>query len=370
METKSSVLDRTELKGLNRSVAGKRIKNKPALQKIFFNVELPSDLKEFYLKKKSASFLKDLKYGIFSDIKDCASLWEEFSPKESLFDLWSFREPFFQYLQCQPYFILLKKGEKKIGLLPLWYDDYEKKYFWFGGAWHEDNKFFVKDPIFMPILFSLCPKPVYLNCIGSEMLSHFVPHEEFKKFSQADPKYILDISRFKSFEDYLKSLKKSRRHSLKKDRKKVESKNPEIIINNFSDFDYLTSLCCERFNQKVSNGYKDPYGEKAIWHDVRYKQTFQKIIENSGRDYEARMITVKINNKIVGVDLLVIFNNCYYALTCGYDVNSCSGIGNYLNILEIEEAIKLGLKKIDFLQNSYRWKDRWFQPVPMLDYKG
>jgi hypothetical protein len=335
----------------------------------FHNVELPRDLQDFYLKKKPASFLKNLKYTVIADLEECHKLWDEFSPKESLFDLWDFRVPFYQIFQPQLHFILLRKGERNVGLLPLWHDNEQKQYHWFGGWWHEDNKFLVKDPLFTPILFALCPEPAYLNCISSEMLSHFVAHEEFKKFSQADPKYVLDVSRFKSFEDYLKSLKKSRRHALKKERKKIEAKKPEIIIDNFSDFDNLMSLCCERFDQKISHGYKDPYDEGPIWQDSRYADTFRGIIDNTSKDYQMRMITVKIGGRVVGVDLLAIYNGCYYALVCGYDVSRCSGIGNYLNILEIEEAIKLGLKKVDLLQNSYQWKDRWFQPLPLLEYR-
>jgi len=27
------------------------------------------------------------------------------------------------------------------------------------------------------------------------------------------------------------------------------------------------------------------------------------------------------------------------------------------------------MKKIDFLQNNYQWKSRWFQEVPLLKYE-
>ena len=37
------------------------------------------------------------------------------------------------------------------------------------------------------------------------------------------------------------------------------------------------------------------------------------------------------------------------------------GIGNYINLLEIDDACALGMKKIDFLQSALGWKNSWFQ---------
>jgi len=40
-----------------------------------------------------------------------------------------------------------------------------------------------------------------------------------------------------------------------------------------------------------------------------------------------------------------------------------------MNLFEIDDAISLGMKKIDFLQNNYQWKNRWFQPVPLYKFR-
>jgi hypothetical protein len=81
------------------------------------------------------------------------------------------------------------------------------------------------------------------------------------------------------------------------------------------------------------------------------------------------MVTVKIGGKIAGVDLICLFNNTYFTVKCGYDVIGFSGIGNFINLFEIDDAIKLGMKKIDFLQNNYQWKEKYFQPFPLLKYE-
>jgi len=40
-----------------------------------------------------------------------------------------------------------------------------------------------------------------------------------------------------------------------------------------------------------------------------------------------------------------------------------------MNLFEIDDAISLGMKKIDFLQNNYEWKERWFEAVPLFKFR-
>ena len=81
------------------------------------------------------------------------------------------------------------------------------------------------------------------------------------------------------------------------------------------------------------------------------------------------MITVKIGKEIAGVDLICLFNKTYFAVKCGYNVKDFSGIGNFINLFEIDDAIKLKMKKIDFLQNDYQWKDKLFEAIPLVKYE-
>ncbi|MBD3279663.1 MAG: GNAT family N-acetyltransferase [Candidatus Pacebacteria bacterium] len=85
--------------------------------------------------------------------------------------------------------------------------------------------------------------------------------------------------------------------------------------------------------------------------------------------YQLRMITVIINGQVAAVDLIAIFNQCYYPLKCAYDVQNFPGIGNYVNLLEIKDALALGMNKIDFLEMNYGWKDKWFTSVPLFKYQ-
>ncbi|MBD3208213.1 MAG: hypothetical protein GF370_02035 [Candidatus Nealsonbacteria bacterium] len=60
-----------------------------------------------------------LQIEVIRDIAECQRLWEEFSPKDTLFECWEFRLAFYNAYKFEPYFILLKKYSENLALL-LW----------------------------------------------------------------------------------------------------------------------------------------------------------------------------------------------------------------------------------------------------------
>jgi len=309
-------------------------------------------------KKELDSFLITKNIEIVSEFKRCYALWKEFSSQKTLFDTWEFRLAFYRAYRYKPYFLLLKNGSKNLALLPLWYDETKKKYTWFGSDWQEEISFFTKNPDYLPLLISAAPSPLYLNAISKESIE---PIKDKISFERDDSKYILDLEGFKNHEDYLtRGLKKNRRRNLRKDRNRILKQKPEIIINNFADFDYLVKISKKRFEER---------GMKTDWEDPRRIKTFEEVIKLGGKSYQTRMITVKINEEIAGVDLICLHKKTYFTLKCGYNVKKFHGIGNFINLLEIDDAIKLGMKKIDFLQNNYGWKNQYFQSQPLFKFR-
>jgi hypothetical protein len=312
-------------------------------------------------ERKVRSFLSSkilpYKIEVFTDLNSCLSLWQEFSPRRSLFETLEFRLAFYLGYKYKPYFLVAKRKEENLALLPLWYDEDKKFFTWFGSDWQEENYFFGKEIEAIKVLLNFAPKPLYLNALTKEAIKSLEKDFEFK---EDEPKYILDLRNLKSHEDYLMTLKKNDRRDLRKDKNRILKQKPKIIFDNFLDLKELIKLAKERFKQK---------GEKTDWEDPRRVKTFKKVIEFGGKSYQVRMITVKIGKKTAGVDLIAIFKKRYYALKCGYNVKEFKGIGNFMNLIEIDDAIKLGLEKIDFLQNSYHWKNRWFSPISLFKYE-
>lgn len=313
--------------------------------------------------RQNGSFFIAKNIEIVSEIEHCHQLWKEFSPQKSLFDTWEFRLAFYKGYGYEPYFLLLKNERENLALLPLWfedknfYDKNKKKYTWFGSDWQEEVRFFAKDINYIPILISAAPSPLYLNAVAKDNIE---PIKDKIKFENDDPKYILNLESFKNHEDYLMTLKKNRRRDLRKDRNRILKQKPKIIINNFADFNCLVELSKKRFQER---------GEEVDWQDLRRVETFKEVIKLGDRSYKKRMITIKMGKKVAGVDLVCLYNNTYFTVKCGYDVKNFSGIGNFMNLFEIDDAISLGMKKIDFLQNNYGWKSQYFKPVPLFKYE-
>ena len=300
---------------------------------------------------------KDINVEIISDIEHCHRLWLELASPKTLFDTWEFRFAFYSAYLYRPYFILLKNQKENLALLPLWYNPDEKRYEWFGSDWQEEVVFLSKDPEYIPILLQVAPSPLLLNAIAPR--SAFLLGKTVA-FEPDSAKYVLHLEKFSNHEDYLATLKKNERHSMRKDRRRIERQSPEIIIDHFEDYDSLVEISKKRLLEK---------NKEPDWLDPRRIEAFRRVINLGGRSYQNRMITIKINGKIAGVDLIALFNNAYFTVKCGYNVAEFPGIGNYFNLVEIDDAIKLGFKKIDFLQNNYTWKSRWFEAVPLFKYQ-
>jgi len=264
---------------------------------------------------------------------------------------------FHKAFKYKPYFLLLKDRSKALALLPLWYEHEKKQYFWFGSDWQEEARFFSEDPKFVPVLLFHAPSPLLLNAIAQDSVRSLKGKVDFE---EDEPKYVLNLRGFRSHEDFLMRLRKKRRLNLRRNRRRIQRQNPRIVFNNFRDFEHLVRLSKERFEQK---------SQQTFWEDSRRIEAFRQVIQLAGKSYQIRMISVLIGNEIAGVDLIALFNECYYTLICGYDVWNFSGIGNFLNLFEIDDAIRLGMKKIDFLQENYEWKNRLFDEIPLFMYR-
>ncbi|MGD9129777.1 MAG: GNAT family N-acetyltransferase [Candidatus Woesebacteria bacterium] len=308
--------------------------------------------------KQSTNLVPGVKVEIIRDLPQCEQLWRFFSPLESLFDTWEFRYAFYLAYKHSPYFILLKEKGEKLALLPLWYEADRKKYFWFGSWWQEDNSFFVKDLNYVPMLLDLALPPLHLNAIKASTIHKLREINNSIDFQADDPKYIVNLRNLKQADDFIANLKKKRRYNIKRDQKRINELKPKIIYNRFEDFDKLVELSKKRFCEK---------NESTDWEDPRRVEAFKQVIKlaKKKRTYQIRMISIEINKKIAAIDLIAIYKKNYYPLKCAYNVAEFPGIGNFTNLFEIEDALSLGMKKIDFLEMSYGWKDKWFESIPL-----
>jgi len=311
-------------------------------------------------------FAQNLKLKVLSDIAACCDFWQQYSSNASIFDLWEVRNAFFSGYRYEPYFLILlqesAKNQEVLGILPLWFNsnptfgkgasDYQK-YVWFGSNWPEDNVFFVKNPQIIPLLLTAAPVPLELACIKPLREYDFL--QDFPGFAkEEDKKYFLDLTHISTLDDFLVRLKKKKRYNLRRDRKRVSALGPQIDINNMSQIEDMFRLSIERFRQK----YPDDPNEHSAFEDERRRNVFRSLIANTGR-YQVRIISTIINGQIEAVEFGLVYDKTYYAFNAGTHVSKYSGLGVFSNLLVIEDALKLGAQKIDFLESDNNWKDSW-----------
>jgi len=291
---------------------------------------------------------------IETDLETCHQLFEQFSPKKTLFELWGFRYAFYLGETNQPVFLIFEKESLPLGLLPLWYEKEKDELRWFGSWWQEGNTFWFKDRSLLPIVFSLFPQKVLLNAL------YLAPKTAQKLGLTADdPKYLLSLEEYPTLNSFMKKFNKKKRYNLRRDGRIIKAKNPKIIYNRFDDIETLFDLSIKRFAKRDGSPFED----------AERKETFRQIIKQAG-EYQIRMISTEIAGETVGVDLIAIYKGVYYTLQGAYDLENHPGLGNFSNFLLIQDAIDLGAKAIDFLEVSYGWKENWFQSIPLFKFNG
>lgn len=313
--------------------------------------------KEAFLVGKNIfnSHINKVKVQVVTDINLCKDLFNKFSPQDTVFATWDFRYSWYLGYKHTPCFFVVYFNNKVVGLLPLWYENDKNQFRWFGSWWMEENSFWVFDKKYIPLLLAICPPRTYLNAI------YFDPPNlnQVLKLDLDDPKYVLNLTQFNNLDDFLAKLKKKQRYNLKRDKRIIETWGLKIIINRFADIERLFQLSMVRFQQK---------GDKSDFINPKRREIFRQIIKQV-KTYQPRMITTEINNQIASVDLVLLYKNTYFALKCAYNVVSFPGIGNFINLYQIQEAISMGFKKIDFLEVSYGWKERLFTSIPLYCFK-
>jgi len=297
-----------------------------------------------------------------TDIEKCWQLWEKFSPKKSIFQLWDFRYSWYQGWGFKPYFYTIYSGKEPVAVLPLWFNEIEKKYEWFGGYWPEDNCFFVSENYFILILLKIAPKPILLNAIEE---SDFLLSFKDKYFTYDLPKYVINTSFYKTFDHYLMSLKKKNRHHLRYYYKYYSSSQMVMKIK-WIEGDESRNL----YYLKKLSIFDHERKEDGAFSEYRKKQrlkTFEMIYKNQGI-YKIVSLYIWIGDYLAAYDILGIYNNTLYLLTGAADLKHFSGLGVYITAIELKKAWEWGVSSIDCMQVDYNWKHKYFTTKNLLRF--
>jgi len=316
---------------------------------------------KYFYENGLAKFIKRLTLKVHSDIEECNLLWEKFSPKKSLFDLWDFRYAWHQGYNYMPYFYTLYDGKEPLGVLPLYYSKCNKRYEWFGTNWMEDCSFFVKDDKLVELFLFIAPYPIHLNAIPQKYLDKM---GRFGKVTNDDPKNEKEVYKYSTIDELLLSFNKKHRYNLRSSFIKIQDMSPRVIEtigNNPQLMEVLIKMNIDQFNTGILEDESDlVLPERA--------DTYRNIVKNSGV-YKTKFIQIYIQNYLAAIDFVILYKDTYYSIKGGNDVRRFDGIGNYIIYYEFEDIIRNKFSKINSLQIDYGWKHRFFDQKPLLVFE-
>jgi len=322
---------------------------------------IPKNLENKDIYQNGLSKIIDrLTVKVEKSLEKCYRLWEKFSPKNSLFNLWDFRYSWYQGWQYQPLFYTIYLGKKPLATLPLWFNKKEKIYQWFGGTWPEDNYFFVDDEDFILPLLKIAPKPINLNAIFPQ--GTLAKWKEIY-FVDDSPKYVIFPKKYHQLEDFLMSLKKKHRHHLRYYFKKYADAINKIEFlegNQSQNINRLYNLSLLDFERRV--------GDESEYRKKERIKTFEMIYKNQGV-YKIFSLYLWAGDYLAAYDIIGRYKNNLYILTGASDIQRFPGLGVFITYVELKKAWEMGVELIDCMQEDYNWKHKYFTSQPMLKFE-
>jgi len=282
-----------------------------------------------------------MKFKSVKNLKECKILWNLFSPKKSLWDLWDFNECFLRTQVHSPNFIVGFENEKPVGVLPLWYDSSDDTYCFFGGYFPEKRIFYLnKSQIHQ-----------YLKAVSEDDFVTFWDVAQSEKdclpFQKGETHFSLNLKKYDfKLDNYFKTFNKKHRKNLRYDMKKIELLKPQIKINDLKDYPKLVQLNKNRF------------GEESDFHDPEQEEGILKLINLAKNKNMLNLVSILIDGKVEASEIAVIYNDVYYVLGGGANLK-IKNLGKYLNLAHIKQAIEKKIPIVDFMTSDSGWKRLW-----------
>jgi len=143
------------------------------------------------------------------------------------------------------------------------------------------------------------------------------------------------------------------RHMIRRDLRRVEECHPDKRIDDPRAFDSFLALNTHEFADS-------PFA------DARLAATFRRLVlDTRPRPFTVRTISVEIGGDIVGTYCTFAYGQTSFALLYGGDKHRCPGIGHYMNLSAIEDALATGKNTVDFAETDPGTaKERLLPSVP------
>ncbi len=189
-------------------------------------------------------------------------------------------------------------------------------------------------------------------------MKHLFP--ELKQ-TQQDVSPAIDLP--DSWEDYLNSLKRKQRHEIKRKWRRLEETEYE--------FELITDpAAATQATGDFIRLHKLSSAEKEDFWDDHHLQFFRQLIPAMAAQGWLKLYFLIIQNQRAASMLVFDYNNQYLLYNSGFDPQQFKELstGNLLTAYTLQEAIRQGRSKYDFLRGDEEYKFRFgATPYPVWD---
>jgi uncharacterized protein YozE (UPF0346 family) len=284
-----------------------------------------------------------------TDIGGCRVLWEKFSPKSSVWDIWDIAYAFNKGYDAEPFFIVgSEKGIDK-AILHLQAEGREENRFFdfFGGNYPERRKFYIKDTQMIPGFLAQAPEDTYLDYIDDG-------YKRLQAFAEDEAAFSLNLKKFDySLASYLQTFNKKHRKNLNYDLRQLEKTDYRLVWNAKSHLARLAGLNRMKF------------GEESNFEEQQFMKSMQLMVDSAEKLNLLHMLSIKISSKVEASQIALFHNKIYTVLTGGSNPE-IKNLGKLLIVEHIRRAAELKADTVDFMTAESGWKRLWKLDETML----
>lgn len=295
--------------------------------------------------------MEQVRFDIVTDKRAVQTLWNQFSPKSSLFDCWEYRDCFHKYTNEPLRFMVGYIKESLIGFLPLQWNAEKQHLEFFGSRKMNDNHVFIGAAYreYIPQFYGAIQEKALLETILPEM-------PPSTRFVFEDFLYTLPLAGIQSWEDYLQKYHSSTtRTKMRRKIKEIQKYNVQIVKNHVEDIELLFDYNIRHFK------------EGSTFHLPHRKEIFRDYLS---LPFEIHLTTYVVDDKKVGISLSLQHNHIYYALNSGLDPDAHPDLATFMRMSNMENAIRSGATVFDAQLADCGWKELWhFDKSPRFTFR-
>ncbi len=281
-----------------------------------------------------------LSFKVVTDLEEAKKWWEMFSPKLNVYDNWEFRASFHSHFNNPLHFIIGYETETPVGLLPL-QKHFEGQYLeFFGGAYMEDNRIFLKPGFeqYTSEFFASITVPAKLDFIlGTDEFTNALPIR--------DQKYTLQLTDYGDYEGYfINAFSSKTRANIKKQLAAITEADITVVTSRFSDIDQIFALNIATF------------GGESTFHFPKRQDQLRGILKLD--ETQSHLLSFMQNGQVVGASLMIQHGDYFAYLNAGSKAQEIPNLGTFIYFKNIELAFQLQAKMLDARAGSFNWKER------------